>query len=52
MASAHVTTLKSRHAELDALIHAEERRPAPDGSMLAKLKKLKLRIKEELGRTR
>lgn len=52
MASAHVTTLKSRHAELDALIHAEEQRPAPNGTILAKLKKLKLRIKEQLVRAR
>jgi uncharacterized protein len=52
MASAHVATLKSRHADLDARIHAEEQRPAPDGTMLAKLKKLKLRVKEELARAR
>ena len=48
MASAHVDTLKTRHADLDARIHAEERRPAPDGSLLARLKKQKLRVKEEL----
>ncbi|MBA4747961.1 MAG: YdcH family protein [Sphingopyxis sp.] len=48
MASAHVTTLKSRHAELDARIHDEERRPSPDGTLLARLKKQKLRVKEEM----
>jgi uncharacterized protein len=52
MAAAHVATLKNRHAELDARIHAEEQRPAPDGTLLAKLKKLKLRVKEELARAR
>lgn len=48
MATAHVTTLKSRHAQLDARIHAEERRPAPDTALLARLKKEKLRLKDEL----
>jgi uncharacterized protein len=48
MASAHVDSLKSRHAELDARIHAEERRPAPDVNLLATLKKQKLRVKEEI----
>jgi uncharacterized protein len=48
MASAHFTSLKSRHADLDARIHAEERRPAPDASLLARLKKQKLRLKDEL----
>ncbi len=51
MASAHVDTLKSRHAELDARIHAEERRPAPDGGLLATLKKQKLRVKEALAQS-
>lgn len=44
----HLSALKSRHADLDAKIANEERRPAPDGGMLAQLKKQKLRIKEEL----
>ena len=48
MASAHFITLKSRHADLDARIHAEERRPAPDTTLLARLKKEKLRVKDEL----
>jgi uncharacterized protein len=48
MATAHFTSLKNRHAQLDAQIHAEERRPAPDISLLARLKKAKLRLKDEL----
>jgi len=52
VALAHATTLKLRHAELDARIHAEEQRPAPDGNLLAKLKKLKLRVKEQLVKMR
>lgn len=51
MASAHFTSLKSRHANLDARIHAEERRPAPDTALLARLKKEKLRVKDELEQT-
>ena len=48
MSTSHLSTLKSRHADLDAKIANEERRPAPDVAMLAQLKKQKLRIKEEL----
>jgi uncharacterized protein YdcH (DUF465 family) len=48
MASAHFTSLKTRHAQLDAQIHTEERRPAPDSALLARLKKEKLRLKDEL----
>lgn len=48
MASAHVTSLKTRHAQLDAQIHHEELRPAPDTALLARLKKEKLRLKDEL----
>ena len=44
----HLSALKSRHADLDAKIANEERRPAPDVAVLAQLKKQKLRIKEEL----
>lgn len=48
MASAHVNSLKTRHAHLDARIHSEELRPAPDAVLLARLKKEKLRLKDEL----
>ncbi len=46
--SSHLSALKSRHADLDAKIANEERRPAPDMALLAQMKKQKLKIKEEL----
>ena len=48
MNMSHLSALKSRHADLDAKIANEERRPAPDVALLALMKKQKLRIKEEL----
>ncbi len=48
MSVSHLSALKSRHADLDAKIANEERRPAPDASLLAMLKKQKLKIKEAL----
>ena len=48
MSSSHLSALKSRHADLDAKIANEERRPAPDMALLAQMKKQKLTIKEEL----
>lgn len=48
MSMSHLSALKSRHADLDVKIANEERRPAPDVGLLAKMKKLKLRIKEEM----
>ena len=44
----HLSALKSRHADLDAKIANEERRPAPKVVALAQLKKQKLKIKDEL----
>jgi len=46
--TAHVESLKSKHADLDAKIADEERRPHPDEAAIHALKKLKLRIKDEL----
>lgn len=48
MSTTHLSALKSRHADLDAKIANEERRPCPDTAMLAQLKKQKLKIKEEM----
>ncbi len=48
MSNSHLSALKSRHADLDAKIANEERRPAPDTGLLAQMKKQKLRIKEEM----
>ena len=46
--TAHADSLKSKHADLDAKIADEERRPHPDDSIIHELKKQKLRIKDEL----
>ena len=48
MSISHLSALKSRHADLDAKIANEERRPCPDAAALASLKKQKLKIKEEM----
>jgi hypothetical protein len=48
MDTGHNSALNAKHAGLDALIHAERTRPAPDTTLLARLKKEKLRIKEAL----
>ena len=44
----HARALQLKHAGIERMIHDEERRPAPDTALLAKLKKQKLRIKEEM----
>lgn len=46
MEKAHSSALIAKHAGLDARIAAETNRPAPDTTLLAHLKKQKLRIKE------
>jgi hypothetical protein len=48
MQQAHVSALEARHAGLEARIAEERQRPMPDMATLARLKKEKLRIKEEL----
>jgi hypothetical protein len=48
MSQMHLNALKSRHAELDAKIAQEERRPHPDDSLVAQLKRMKLRLKDEM----
>lgn len=44
----HIVSLEAKHAKLDQQIRQEAMRPHPDESLLTRLKKLKLRIKEEL----
>lgn len=46
--SSHATALETKHANLEARLHAEMSRPAPDAGTIQQLKKAKLRIKEEL----
>lgn len=48
MDNAHLSALNAKHAGLDAQISTELRRPMPDQSRLAVLKKQKLRIKEAI----
>ncbi len=45
-------SLQSRHASLDARIGDEWQRPMPDDETLGKLKREKLRVKEEMERLR
>lgn len=48
METSHVSALQSKHAGLEARIRDEMNRPAPDTATIQKLKKEKLRLKEEL----
>ncbi len=48
MANAHLASLTARHASLDASVAAETRRPLPDQVRLARLKREKLKVKEEV----
>jgi hypothetical protein len=48
MHQAHVSALQARHAGLEARIDEESQRPRPDMATLARLKKEKLRVKEEM----
>jgi len=50
MDNGHSSALTAKHAGIEAKIAAEIRRPAPDLTMVAQLKKQKLRLKEALGR--
>jgi hypothetical protein len=47
-AEPHLESLKTKHADLDAKIAAEEGRPHPDDDIIHELKKQKLRIKDTL----
>ena len=48
IAEPHLESLKIKHADLEAKIADEERRPHPDEDIIHDLKKQKLRIKDEL----
>ena len=48
MHQAHVLALQAKHAGLEARITEESQRPLPDMLTLARLKKEKLRVKEEM----
>ena len=48
MQEAHLSALEAKHAGLEAQIEEENQRPAPDTTTLHRLKKEKLKIKEEM----
>jgi hypothetical protein len=48
MQEAHLSALEAKHAGLEARIEEENQRPLPDTETLHRLKKEKLRIKEEM----
>ncbi len=48
MDNGHVEALASRHATLHAKIDLEEHRAHPDDTMLHRLKKQKLRLKDAI----
>jgi hypothetical protein len=48
MSTAHVSSLAAKHAEIEARLTDEQRRPRPDEVLVAMLKKQKLRLKEAL----
>ncbi|MGD8327105.1 MAG: DUF465 domain-containing protein [Sphingomonadales bacterium] len=45
---AHVVSLEQKHKNLEVMIAEEEHRPHPDTLRLSRLKKKKLRLKEEI----
>jgi len=48
MESSHVAALQTKHAGLESRLHQEMSRPAPDEVTIKKLKRQKLRLKEEI----
>ncbi|MEO1089041.1 MAG: YdcH family protein [Pseudomonadota bacterium] len=44
----HLVSLKGKHAMLDAEVEQEQQRPMPDQSVLLRLKKEKLRLKDQI----
>ena len=49
-ASGHLEALRRRHQDLDTRVDAEQRRLLPDGSLLHRLKRERLRLRDELAR--
>lgn len=43
-------SLRSKHASLDSALHRESCRPSPDPETVTKLKREKLRLKDEMAR--
>ncbi|TFU02983.1 DUF465 domain-containing protein [Polymorphobacter arshaanensis] len=47
----HLAALSAKHAQIEASLHQETLRPMPDTVRVARLKREKLRIKEEMSLT-
>ncbi len=45
-----IESLRRRHAFIEALLHGEQTRPAPDDVRLHQLKREKLHLKDEMSR--
>jgi hypothetical protein len=52
MHAPRVRALESRHADLETRIAVEGNRPKPDGDAIARLKREKLHLKEEMEKLR
>jgi hypothetical protein len=50
MTTPHLEALALRKKQLEGRIEAEMRRPMPDSAALSRLKREKLRLKEEMAR--
>lgn len=48
MQNAHFSALASKHADIEARINEENQRPQPDMTTIARLKKEKLKLKDEM----
>lgn len=48
MENSHISALQAKHESIEAKIRTEMNRPIPDSTLLSRLKKQKLRVKEEL----
>ena len=48
MTSVHRASLSTKHASLDAAVAREAHNPQPDSLLIARLKKERLRVKEQL----
>jgi len=49
---AHLQSLNQRHQELDHLVSTEMKHPHPDETRLHELKRLKLKLKDQIERLR
>ena len=48
MQQPHISALQAKHADIEARIADETQRPLPDMTTVSRLKKEKLRVKEEI----